>query len=1672
MSNDESGRISASDYLFEEGVFGEIDRMEKDGVAREEIVNNLLKGYNFNGKLCTLIGDLTKGLDESTSDECASCFEDSAYKMVTKTFQPDDADKIFDMEDGVEWLPDLISHRPWRKLIFELSEQYPQCLMLNLAVKIISDAGFQNEINNVCTAANQVEIFSKVFATCVLQLVKAFQVGENTQEFQKALDELLRVVCYDEHTYYYAQAALKHLSQTSDQKVVAVCHQISQILRTSLKDKVFETTALMLYSSQESGDDIPSEGIQAILDMVSKKTLSPADVLQLYQVYFDPNPPPAEIIRDSVLVKTLLNSLFNVNVAKLSLEYRSRYVYLLAYAASVGEVNKNGMRIQTKAELDHVRNKMEELLDKLETADDLVSILPDVIKLIELPVLALGILSYVESIVLRDDVMSEPQTVHLVLIDHVATLQSNMRHRVFRLLCRLYECQSSKNEVAELVVSRQKVVIDRFIHLFSCGYVLPVLELIPKWYEEGTIDVSLVRYFGIEVLEMTTPPYSDDFCKRMYPLITRSEIFDKVTTEKQKYIAQFIGYVNIMTDDVSTVIGCEPVALTAFHINEIFKCIDNVEAISTTTQLTTTYERLEHVLAIYTNKFVLFPIVPKVVNKLVQLVEVKPPPLNKKSEVAIMLFYIFSKYVGFKQTTKYLPVEVDLLTVILDNTIHYGNGNSVNFPVPEVKDGIFCGLKIWLLILIKNPFDLRNFLRTSENSVGLDAISYRIKQLIDEKNAVKDGPKLDFITLAILYTRNADNGEALRHFFQNILNSKQNPREKLNSLKTLNYIFKLGKRQELQGFVDDAIAYCSSCYKDNNSSSLLTNYCLKVYQRNIMTLLDVRLANWRYQKKNKSIEESLGIEKLSNLNGSAANGSTVDQAHLTMVKDVLVIMKNCLSSESNDVRWGAAKGIARIISKLPVDYTVKMVSEMTSQLNDSESSCYWNGICLLLAELTTRGCILPETMPSLLKIVKKALLFDLGGFMNTTETNVRDSACYICWSLARAYSKEMFLSQIPDFSNLLVCTALFDRDVNVRRAASATFQEHVGRHGGFSNGIQILVIIDFSDVALIGRCYKESCVKVAQYREYLRPMLDFLVFNKVPNWNTTIRELTSSALRLLSPMDSEYVLENLLPHLSTSLNNTTDITLQHGYLFALSACISAVSTKLTSDDTVIKAVLHFTDTHRAQMHNRSMENVTLLERAMASIFKCLLDADLVDNHNTHMQWMSTVEYCLLELIEVKKPEESTQDILLNVIQSIFLYWKRHTMFDVAKDHLQRFKNKLSTADAENTFTVYALIVERVCSFMVEEKDLEDIQRILKEHILRPSEQLWINARISALKALVCIYGRTGGQTQLDTLLECLDKCYKDQTVSKNGDIGRYVREAALRNTLTILLKAAQYNNLGQQQVVNVTTNVLGLLFDAVDKNVRVSHEVIQSILDSNVDVNDKDRLLSLFNSEHIEFATLVPLLEYDAYRNHLLKCAIFGLGSLVVTTSNNSWQFLYNYVTVDSRKTDIKFMEGFTRVVYDCYASVSTLDDKIRYCRALSILIERRAFELYEADPCTSICFVQLCESIILLGKSKCGVKLKHTSLKTVASFIMLNYSSDVALKARKTLSSFLTSPYSALRSQAAELLQHYLSLIDESVYEREDVQKALAILADLNWTKPKEELQEDAAIVQKILSF
>jgi hypothetical protein len=65
-------------------------------------------------------------------------------------------------------------------------------------------------------------------------------------------------------------------------------------------------------------------------------------------------------------------------------------------------------------------------------------------------------------------------------------------------------------------------------------------------------------------------------------------------------------------------------------------------------------------------------------------------------------------------------------------------------------------------------------------------------------------------------------------------------------------------------------------------------------------------------------------------------------------------------------------------------------------------------------------------------------------------------------SFARAYEPAVLSPYLPELTSALLVTAVFDREINVRRAASAAFQENVGRQGAaVAHGIEIVTLADY-----------------------------------------------------------------------------------------------------------------------------------------------------------------------------------------------------------------------------------------------------------------------------------------------------------------------------------------------------------------------------------------------------------------------------------------------------------------------------------------------------------------------------------------------------------------------------------------------------------------------------------
>jgi hypothetical protein len=173
------------------------------------------------------------------------------------------------------------------------------------------------------------------------------------------------------------------------------------------------------------------------------------------------------------------------------------------------------------------------------------------------------------------------------------------------------------------------------------------------------------------------------------------------------------------------------------------------------------------------------------------------------------------------------------------------------------------------------------------------------------------------------------------------------------------------------------------------------------------------------------------------------------------VEDIIGNLLDALSDKDTVVRWSAAKGVGRITARLSKSLADEIVASLLERFDLRQPDSAWHGACLAFAELARRGLLLPVRLAELMPLIEKALLYEVSKGSHSVGAHVRDAACYVCWAFARAYQSVVLQPFSESLAKALITLAVFDRDINCRRAAAAAFQEHVGRQGNFPHGIAV-----------------------------------------------------------------------------------------------------------------------------------------------------------------------------------------------------------------------------------------------------------------------------------------------------------------------------------------------------------------------------------------------------------------------------------------------------------------------------------------------------------------------------------------------------------------------------------------------------------------------------------------
>lgn len=501
------------------------------------------------------------------------------------------------------------------------------------------------------------------------------------------------------------------------------------------------------------------------------------------------------------------------------------------------------------------------------------------------------------------------------------------------------------------------------------------------------------------------------------------------------------------------------------------------------------YQEYSRILSRYQEQpHLLNPHLPQLIEQL--LVYIREDNDTALVNAAFKYMYQLAKVRMYKVLVKFLPHEIADLDLVVSALERQQVDDSDNWETRYM-------LLLWLSILVLNPFEMARF--DGYGASSTHSAATKMERIFDICKLNTNRSDTCSMVAAFLTAKYLIRIDIKDHYLPLYLDwvIAAGDGVHFGQLAAISSILKHGKREDLLPHATKLLRWLLACENYKTENDFLKNkYFIKIIQRLGLVFLRPRLAQWRYQRGSRSLTVNL---KTTGLDGGGDSMEFESTNIIAMeddseevpgdVEDVIEELLQALRNPSSDIRWSAAKGVGRVTGRLPKAFGDEVVGSIIEILNPLESNEGWHGACLAIAELAKRGLLLPYRLEVLVPLLLQALTYDeLKGYMSVGQ-HIRDAACYMCWAFARAYEPNVLKPFVNKISAGLLVTTVYDREINCRRAASAAFQESVGRLRTFPHGIDILTKADFFSVGMRNHSYLDISDYIAQYNDYSFPLI-------------------------------------------------------------------------------------------------------------------------------------------------------------------------------------------------------------------------------------------------------------------------------------------------------------------------------------------------------------------------------------------------------------------------------------------------------------------------------------------------------------------------------------------------------------------------------------------------------
>ncbi|CAG9802319.1 unnamed protein product [Chironomus riparius] len=886
--------------------------------------------------------------------------------------------------------------------------------------------------------------------------------------------------------------------------------------------------------------------------------------------------------------------------------------------------------------------------------------------------------------------------------------------------------------------------------------------------------------------------------------------------------------------------------------------------------------------------------------------------------------YQIIKVRTFKVFVKFLPHELSDIDFVLNLLERQNIDESDNW---ETR---YCCL-LWMSILVLNPFHMARLDATAEGSDASKTKMERIYQICKINCRGNDSCSTVAAYLSAKFLIRTEIKEIyLATFFDWAFNEVKadDLHIRYGTLLAIAAILKHGKREDLLKYAPKILKWLLEQDFKDSPDFLKNKFFIKIVQRLGLIFMPPKIALWRYNRGSRSLQQNLTSKSENNVEFESVNITQEDPDDDVEVpdeiEDIIEQLLGGLKSPSSDVRWLAAKGIGRITNRLPKSLGDDVVGSVIEILNPLEQHEAWHGACLGVAELAKRGLLLPYRLEHLVPLLIKALIYDeMKGYMSVGQ-NIRDSACYVCWAFARAYNPEDLQPFVQSIATGLLIVTVFDREINCRRAASAAFQECVGRLGNFTHGIDILTTADFYTVGLRINSYLVISDFIAQFSEYTRSLIDHLVEIKTAHWDTSIRELTAKTLNKLAHHDADYMATHVLNQLFQK-TESIDINVRHGCVLAFGEVILALKNlnklSLISNEIMGRLsdlIIKFQT--REQFRGMSGE---LMKLAALDFIKNCSESKLEITNECIESWQLLIDS------SITSKTTRIRELAVSALTSLCpaYYEGKDSNALIVNNYLNGSENDLE----EHVRSGYVLAIGAFPKFMLLPSKMEVIKKLselslvpnesqVKQAGLNPIILNWSEARRDSVKALgnvtMTINFEDLTDEELKDIFECLLKALEEYTIDNRGDIGAWVRESSMNvlYQLTIsspperLMADIVHNimsGLAQQSVEKIdrTRAIAGKLFHSLlyhepkIPNIK-DHEVLKTIFPK-----DGSKILWLF-ADHT-FPLFCNMLKLHDYSEKIITGLVASIGQLTESLTKHSSSSFLDFLNSHPNETTV-----------------------------------------------------------------------------------------------------------------------------------------------------------------------